>query len=260
MGRLTTNQCCDVIVEHTGLLAAALTDGALGQPVPSCPGWTVRHLVRHVGAGHRWAEEIVRTRAGEPIPDTELRDLDAHPRDDAATIATWLRDGAAQLSATLRSAPPALDVWTPVPGMDGDFWPRRFAHETLVHRADAELALDRPFSADALVVADAIDEWFELGTLPLMLEIKPDQRELLGPGHTIELHSIDTDESWLLDLTGETMTWRPSAEPAAAVTWLGPLTELLLALYRRRPPRGDRLVVEGDDALFDAWLARVGFG
>ena len=71
-------------------------------------------------------------------------------------------------------------MWTPVPGYDGDFWPRRFAHEALVHRADAALALGVPFAAEADVAADAIDEWMELGSLPMMLDAEPALRELLG--------------------------------------------------------------------------------
>ena len=70
----------------------------------------------------------------------------------------------------------------------------------------------------------------------MMFDFKPDLRELLGPGHTIHLHATDTaDAEWVVDLTGDVITWRPSHEKSA-VAWRGPVTELLLGLYRRRPP------------------------
>jgi hypothetical protein len=40
----------------------------------------------------------------------------------------------------------------------------------------------------------------------------------------------------------------------------GPLTDLLLVIYKRRPPGGDDLQVFGDAALLDFWLERVSFG
>ncbi|MFT3854084.1 MAG: maleylpyruvate isomerase family mycothiol-dependent enzyme [Ilumatobacteraceae bacterium] len=251
------------MVTQTDLLADALAEADLGRPVVTCPGWTVRQLARHVGGGHRWVEEIVRTRAAAPIADDGVRDVASYPDDGAATIAAWLRDGAALLAATLRDGGPGLDVWTPVPGCDGDFWPRRLAHETLVHRADAELALDRTFTTEPDLAADAIDEWMELASLPTMLEVKPEQRELIGPGRTIHLHATDApaglDAEWVVDLTGDVIVWRPSHEKSA-VAWRGPLTDLLLGLYRRVPPRAGDLEVLGDADLLDLFLSRVGFG
>jgi hypothetical protein len=40
----------------------------------------------------------------------------------------------------------------------------------------------------------------------------------------------------------------------------GPVTELLLLIYRRRPLNGDGVDVNGDAGLVDFWLERVGFG
>jgi len=36
-------------------------------------------------------------------------------------------------------------------------------------------------------------------------------------------------------------------------------TDLLLIVYKRRPPRGDGIEVFGDTALLDFWLERVSF-
>ena len=142
------------------------------------------------------------------------------------------------------------------------FYARRFAHETLMHRADATLALGRDFTADQAVALDALDEWMTLGTLPHVLEVHPEQRELLGPGRTIHLHATDaapgTEAEWLVDLTGDTIAWR-RADEKAAVAVRGPLTELLLLVYGRRPAAED-LEILGDRDLLDFWLARTSFG
>lgn len=113
------------------------------------------------------------------------------------------------------------------------------------------------------VAVDAFDEWLELGSLPQLFDIHPEQRELLGPGRTLHFHATDTGPQaraeWLVDLTGETVVWRRAHEKAA-VAVRGPLTELLLVLYRRRSPHSEGIEVLGDGQLLDFWQERVGFG
>jgi hypothetical protein len=82
-------------------------------------------------------------------------------------------------------------------------------------------------------------------------------RELLGPGRLIGLRATDTDDRWVLDLTGEVISWRRGDDPAAAELY-GPVIDLLLVLYRRVPV--SNLEVTGDVGLVDFWLERVGFG
>ena len=36
--------------------------------IPTCPEWSLRQLVTHVGRAHRWAAQIVATRATGAIP------------------------------------------------------------------------------------------------------------------------------------------------------------------------------------------------
>lgn len=255
---------CDEIVTQAEAMASYLNGADLRTPVPSCPGWTVGQLVRHVGAGHRWAEETVRTRATSPLPDTDLRELSGHTGGDPAVLGPWLAEGAVALARTLRAAGPPATVWTPIPGRtDAGFYARRFAHETLVHRADAALALGVPFTAGQEVVIDALDEWMALDALPVMLELKPERRELLGPGRTVHLHATDTapevGAEWLVDLTGDVGAWR-RGHATAAVAVRGPLTELLLTVYGRRPLADGTVRVHGDRGLLEFWLARVSFG
>ena len=126
-----------------------------------------------------------------------------------------------------------------------------------MHRADAALALGVEYTLAPDVAADGIDEWMELGCLPFHFEVHPWMRELLGPGRTIGLHATDTEAHWLLDLTGDFITWQRADERAAAEI-RAPVTDLLLTIYRRRPVAG--LGVTGDATLVDFWRERVAFG
>lgn len=252
---LDFDRCCAEIDTQAGLLAGAVDGADLGTPVPSCPGWNVAQLLRHLGGGLRWAEEIVRTRATGPLPDAHFRQVSADPD---PTLGGWVAAGAEQLAATLRRAGPGVGLWSPVVG-GSSFYARRFAYETLMHRADATLALGGDFTVDPVVAADALDEWMELGSLPEMLDFHPAQRELLGPGRTVHLHATDAPGAeWVVDLTGDRIGWRRAHEKAA-VAVRGPLTDLLLLVYGRRPVT-DRTDVRGDRELLDSWLARTSFG
>ena len=115
------------------------------------------------------------------------------------------------------------------------------------------------YVVDIDIAADAIDEWMELGCLPFHFDIHPWMRELLGPDRTIGLHATDTQSDWLVDLTGDVILWRRSDEPTTA-GMRGPVTDLLLTIYRRRPADSGRIEVTGDAGLVDFWLERVGFG
>ena len=248
---------CAEIVAQTALLTGYIDGADLTVRVPTCPDWNVSQLLRHVDGGHRWAAEIVATRAAQPPPDVELRDLSGYADEDPTVLAASLTEGADRLAAALRSAGPDAQMWCPVDGGGAVFYARRFTHETAIHRADAALALGTDFVIDADVAVDGIDEWLELGCLPFHFEVHPWMRELLGPGRTIGLHATDSDTDWVLDFTGDAITWRRADEPAAADVH-ATVTDLLLMMYRRRPVTGLR--VTGDAGLVDFWLERVGFG
>lgn len=262
MSLLSYNRYCGEIVAQTGLLSSCVKDADLTVPVPSCPGWTAGRLLRHLGDVQRWAEATVRSRATRPLPVEHSRDLPSAACDDPAVLGLWLAEGAAGLAQSLRAAGPGAPVWTPVPGGTTDFYARRFTHETAIHRADATLAVSAEYALDQDVALDAIDEWMDLASLPMHFEIHPRMRELLGPGRTLHFHATDTTPDaaaeWLIDLTGDAITWRRAHEKAA-VAVRGPLTDLLLVIYKRRPAHGDGIEVFGDTVLLDFWLERVSF-
>ncbi|MFI6869818.1 maleylpyruvate isomerase family mycothiol-dependent enzyme [Nocardia sp. NPDC050406] len=256
------------IVTQTDLLRAVLQDADLTTAVPTCPGWNVGQLAHHVGGGQLWAAAAVQRRVQEPLPEDEFgfREPSGHPVEDPADLDFWLGASAAKLSGALAAAGPELPLWTPLPTTPtSDYYARRCTHEALVHRTDATLALGREadLSVDPVVAADAIDEWLEFVSLPVLFEHYPEAREVLGEGRTLHFHATDTPEDlhaeWVVDLTGDTITWRRAHEKAA-VAARGPLTELLLVIYRRRPLAEANVEVLGEGELLELWLERVRFG
>ena len=101
-------------LRHEGELMAAATEAAVPDaPVPTCPDWCVRDLVRHMGGVHRWATGYV-AEARTEVWDVDLDDVVGTWPDDAA-LAGWLRDGCATLAGALAAAPPDLECWTFLP-------------------------------------------------------------------------------------------------------------------------------------------------
>jgi uncharacterized protein (TIGR03083 family) len=259
MTGLSHDRYCTEITAQTELLSSRIQGADPNLSVPSCPGWTVGDLVRHVGRLQRWAEQIVRTRATSPLPVEPLpADLDESP----AVLGPWLVRGAERLADALRAAGPDTPVWTSAGSATTAYYARRFTHETAIHRVDADLARGADFILDQDLALDAIDEWLELASRRLSFESDPRTRELLGPGHTLHLHATDTPAEaaaeWVVDLTGDAPTWRRAHEKAA-VAVRGPLIHLLLVVYKRRPTHGEGIEILGDAPLLDFWLDRVSF-
>ena len=133
----------DALTEHGTLLADVASQTRLDASVPSCPGWQLRDLLRHTGDVHRWAARFVAEQLPGPVPRlTQAQQLAGGPPD--ADLTDWFRDGHAALVATLRSADPGVCAWAFLPAPSPlAFWARRQAHETAIHRIDAELAAGR---------------------------------------------------------------------------------------------------------------------
>ena len=138
---------------------AAIVDGDLDRPVPTCPGWTFRQLAIHLGRGHRWAAQIVATRATAPVPVREV--ADGKLPEDPARHAPWLNAGAEQVIEAVAAAGGDL-VWTMTGMRPASFWARRRAHEAAVHLADAQLAAGRDVELAPDLAADGVDEWLGL--------------------------------------------------------------------------------------------------
>ncbi|MET9631346.1 maleylpyruvate isomerase family mycothiol-dependent enzyme [Lentzea sp. NPDC006480] len=257
MGKLSYERHCAEITNQATLLVTALNGADLGIQVPSCPDWTLNQLLRHVGFAYRWADEMIRGRHPEVDFTRNLSlDVTAHVDEKASVLGPWIEEGAASLAAALQAVDPDEMIATLAGNPGPRLWARRMAQETVIHRWDAVNALGVQFEIDRDLAADNLTEWAHFA-LPFAFYRWPEETAVLvGPDHTVHLHATDADCELVLDLTAPRPAVREGHEKAA-VAVRGPVAELMLAVYRRRPVEG--LEVFGDRELLDQLLTSVRF-
>jgi uncharacterized protein (TIGR03083 family) len=231
-------------------------------PVPTCPDWTLRQLATHLGRVHRWAAEIVGSRATERIP------FDSAPdgRYPAAALdrVAWLAAGAERVIAAIAAAGEE-PVWAFGRLAPASFWARRQSHETMMHRVDAELAVGADVVLDAGLAADGIDEWLASVTDPRYRQRGDGSAALpVGKAMAVRATGAGPSDEWLISSTQAGLrVQRGSAELDSAgapdVTMSGPADRLLLVLVRRRPADDPAITVAGDGTLLTGWLAGTPF-
>jgi uncharacterized protein (TIGR03083 family) len=241
------------IEQGTDVLAGIVVGHDPGLPIPTCPEWGLRQLATHVGRVHRWAAEITGTRSAEPIPFRQVPD-GRYP-DERAEQAPWLRAGAQRVIDAVRAAGEDT-VWAGDGIGPASYWARRMAHETLVHRVDAQLAAGAEPEIDPALAADAIDEFLAMMSGRRYQDADPAVRPL-PPDAVMHLHATDDG----LDGAGEWLVRQGSdrirvdrAHAKGDVAVSGPAASLLLMLVRRRPPSGQDLTVYGKPGLLSGWL------
>lgn len=230
-------------IERDAPMLATAARKDLDARVPGCPDWDVRTLVGHLGGVYRWATEIVRRASTDPPEGLGLE----QPPDD---VVGWFEAGADELVRLLRSIPMDTPVWNHMRAEPRvAFWPRRMAHETAIHRVDAQQAQDGFDPIDAELAVDGIDEVLELW-LPRGLHRT--KQTLKG---TIHFHCTDTHGEWLIDTTdGKANVTREHAKGDVAAR--GTASDLLLYLWGR--VGSDRLEVIGDQAVLEGWSDVIG--
>ncbi|MEU8488325.1 maleylpyruvate isomerase family mycothiol-dependent enzyme [Streptomyces sp. NPDC048641] len=261
-GQLTHERYCDEVVAQSALLAGHLAGADLTATVPTCPDWTLRDLVVHLGGVHRWVGTIVRTGATEAVRDEKVPGFGGPDSDDPDALAAWLMEGAELTARTLRAAGPDTPVWSWSWQHTTGFWARRMTQETVIHRADAALAAKSAYEVAPELAADAIDEWLQIVAHAQRSDPSDSAAELRGAGRSLHLHATDArpelNAEWLVELGEDGFTWRRGHEKAT-VALRGPLTDVLLAFYRRAPLDGAGVEVLGERELLDFWLERATF-
>lgn len=249
---------------HLEALTAAIdrlvrdaTAAGVDAPVPTCPGWTVRDLLAHQGAVHRWATAHLTadsdgTRAWDRFEQEGL----AH-----ADPVGWLGEGGATLVAALESAPADLEalVFLKDAPAAREFWTRRQCHETTIHAVDALAAHHRGMPPAHLceipspVAADGIDELLT-GFLPRGKYALRSEEPL-----RIAVRPSDLDRAWIVEVSADPLVSTRHTPDAVElddvdVTFSGSAAELYLGLWNR----GDEFVSDDADMLA-RWreLARV---
>ncbi|MEU6679584.1 maleylpyruvate isomerase family mycothiol-dependent enzyme [Streptomyces sp. NPDC046925] len=262
-GSLEYDRYCAEIAEQLGQLRATLAGADLSATVPTCPEWTLGYLARHTGGAVRWAERLVATRATGDIPEEDVPGIQGPEGDDPAALDAWLAETAELALKTLSGVSAETSVWSWAEPQNAGFWARRMTHEVAVHRADAAIAAGVPYEVAPDVAADAIDEWLEIVRFVQRTEPGDSAGELRGAGRSIHLHATDApaglDAEWVIEFREDGFVWRRGHEKAS-VALRGPLTEVLLAFYRRRSLDGGAVEVLGERGLLEFWLERASFG
>jgi uncharacterized protein (TIGR03083 family) len=228
--------------EGEGLLTAAGL--GIDVDVPACADWTLEDLVRHVWQVYANVTLYVSTRAtSRPDP------LPTMPAGDPVER---LREQLDDLVAALTECEADTPIWTWVRNQPEGaiFWARRMAHESSVHRFDAQDAHGVRQPIDAELASDGIDELIDV-IVPRVYS----RDQVAGPTGTVQLESSDGG-AWSLVLEPSGVSrGDPVRDPQVRVR--GTSNALLLGCYSRIP--WPSLDVTGDTDLLTAWTGALNF-
>ncbi|MFF4353083.1 maleylpyruvate isomerase family mycothiol-dependent enzyme [Streptomyces sp. NPDC001530] len=226
------------------LLAAAAEEAGVDAKVATCPGWQVRDLVRHTGMVHRWAAAFVAEGYTSYHPDGGLPDL------DGGELLSWFREGHRRLVETLAGASPDVECWSFLPAPSPlAFWARRQAHETTVHRVDAESALGgEPTAVATDFAVDGIDELLRGFHARARSSVRTEEPRVL------RVRATDSDAVWTVRLSAQPPVSDRGEAGDADCELTGPAGRLYLALWNRQPFPS----VTGDASLAALWRERSG--
>ena len=220
----------DIAAQIETLRSSAARIGEIGEespeaPLSTYPGHDVLDLVCHVLTIHEWVAGIVGDRLPErPAGRTEYdRSMERIlERYDAA----WRR-----LAEVLKAADPTDPVWTFGADPTVAFWQGRMAHETAIHRWDAERAVGEPAPIPTDVAVAALDEGLRIHFERLLRKT-----EVGGVGERVTLRCTNHDASWtvtLHDIGVEVADGRPEGDANGALE--GTASDLWLAMAGRIP-------------------------
>ncbi len=226
---LTFAQHLSGLHQAMGALALHAGEAGLDVDVPSCPDWTVRRLIGHQGAVHRWA------RANLLGQDLEWAPTEKQGR-SAPEPVEWLRDGAIDLVATLVKVPDDVEalVFLEDAPPAKQFWARRQCHETTMHAVDVlAAALGRLPRADETWVGHdlALDGVDEL----LTGFVTRAKSRLRSPEPvTLAVRATDSEHSWTVHVSDvEAVTTRHVGPVEGDLVIEGSAVQLYLALWHR---------------------------
>ena len=232
-------------------LADAAERAGLDAAVPPCAPWLVKDLLRHTGYIHRWAARHLSERPAAVLdgpPEPEI--LKGGPGDPE--LLAWFRSGHADLVRTLTTADPAVECATfmaaPSPLA---FWARRQAHETAIHRADAESALGATPGYEPDFAADGIDE------LIMGFGRRRKYQPPAGPPGPLRVVAADTGDAWSVEAHEGRLQPRRDTVGDAACTVRGPASGVYLFLWNRAGAERAGVTVTGDPGVLASWKSSV---
>lgn len=234
----------ETLIAATDREGRALLEAVKSDPdavVTHCPGWTTTDLLAHTGRVHRFVTRVVVNRAterpaGEP---TDTPPEGWEPWD-------WYEEGLAALMEALRGADPTETMWSWSDRREAGFYHRRMAHETTIHRYDAEAATGTPAHIDAQLAADGVDEVLAVGMRYQMAGA------IEYPESSVLLVRTDGAERWHIRAVDGTLLIARNGDAGnrADATVTGPAEDLFLYLWGRPAPA---ITIVGDRDAASAW-------
>ncbi|MQA14801.1 MAG: maleylpyruvate isomerase family mycothiol-dependent enzyme [Pseudonocardiaceae bacterium] len=206
---------CTVAETEAGLLRAAALAVAPDTPVPTCPDWTVQRLLSHCSRVFAMVTGVL----AAADPSTPPSRVSGPPGDLDAIVAGY-DERLAEMVAALRATDPAAPAWhfSPTAPKTAAFWARRMAHETTVHRLDAQGAAGEDTGVDPDSAADGIDE-----VLTRLLQRWTDEWPSAEHSGTVLYHAADAGRAWTVRLVPGQLPQTAQevvAEPDASVIGL----------------------------------------
>lgn len=245
----------EAFLDENRAFAELFRDVDESTPVPTCPGWSLGQLFRHVGRGDRWAAQIVHDRLDGYLDPRTV--AGGKPPPDPADAISWLHGGAQRLLEAVELTGVETPVWTFLGPRPANWWVRRRLHEAAVHRADAAIALGSEFTLEPDVAADGITEWLERVALQAGREGAPLPLE---DASTLHLHATDPGlgeaGEWTVRVDQGRIDWSHEHDKGAAAL-RGGATDLLLAMLRRAPLADTGVELFGDEGVWNNWLDRT---
>ena len=238
------------VASEGDLFASVAEQGELNVDIPSCEGWDMRELVRHLGMMHLWAAgNVAFPKDGWLVVD-DLPDLAGHWPDLAtswpedAELVSWYRETLANLVRVLETASPDVEAFTFLPAPSPlAMWARRQASEIAIHRFDAETSRCMTSHFDPDFATDMLDELLS-GFALRPREIDVDAERVL------HVDAKDVGEHWYLTIgPGGISTARKGGDADLTVT--GTAAELYLVFWNRTPDASVNM--DGDADLMDLW-------
>lgn len=229
-----------------GAAAIAAASENLAAPVPSCPGWDAHRLIGHLGRVYCSVREHVVRRASEVVPAEEI------PKPPAGeAVLAWCEEALSNVASALEGieADDAVWSWAGEGYQNGAFYHRRMAHETLIHRWDAENAVGETQPLDDDLAADNIDELLQV-VLPFT--ITNWKRPI--PQGTLHLHRIGGEGEWTVVPDDDSIAVSlEHAKGDAAVR--GSAADLALFIWERRGIDDLGIEVFGSREIAEQWAA-----
>jgi uncharacterized protein (TIGR03083 family) len=239
-----------LVSEVTGVSAGINANNA----VPTCPGWTLEQIPNHLGRVYAMVATVLQGDSMSP-PNRDKIPL----RPEGQSPNDWMRQRLHILIPLLRDVPEDTRRWNFAtgPGSPVGFWWRRQAHETLIHRVDAELAAGATVTtADPEVAADGVGDFL---TITGLREVGRDEIRL-GQAMTVHLHATDAgpEAEWTIETANGNYA---RSHLKADVALRGPAWSLDRWCWRRTTTadevNAELLETFGDVRAADEWRPKI---